>query len=63
MKVKDLKKLLEDALENLEQYDDETEIDKRENTYMWHPYCYIAISDRDGGYVDLFSPVEEGDEE
>lgn len=59
MKVKDLKEILEKALETLEQYEDDDNIKKETNTYFLDGALhFIGISGYNGGYINL-SDLEE----
>lgn len=64
MKVKDLKELLEEKLEILEQYEDEDKIKMVTNTYfLGHPRAFIGIAGYNGGYISLDNLEEEIDNE
>ena len=64
MKVAELKEILEDALHDLEEYDDDKEVRLVSNTYfLGDCYCFLGISGYDGGYVNLNNPVEEDEDE
>lgn len=66
MKVKDLKQLLEEKLEILEQYDDEKEIHLVTNTYfLGHPNYFLGVAGYNGGYLalDWLDETLENDEE
>ena len=54
MTVKELRELLETALETLEGYEDEKEIKLESNTYfLGHPNAFIGIAGYNGGYLAL----------
>ena len=54
MKVKDLRKLLEEKLEVLEGFEDEQEIKTVSNTYfLGGAPIFLGIAGYDGGYVNL----------
>lgn len=54
MKVKELKELLQDYVDTLENYDDEQEIKQVSNTYFLQGTKYfLGIAGYDGGYIDL----------
>lgn len=64
MKVKDLRELLEEKLEQLENLDDEAEIKMVTNTYFLHgAYHFLGIAGYNGGYIDLDNLEEEVIEE
>lgn len=65
MKVKDLKKILEEKLEILEELDEEAEIKKVSNTYfLGHPKYFLGIAGSyDGGYINLDTLEEDSEEE
>ena len=60
MKVKDLRELLEEKLEQLENLDDEAEIKMVTNTYFLHgAYHFLGIAGYNGGYINLDNLEEE----
>ena len=60
MKVKDLKELLQEKLEVLEEYEDEQEIKQVANTYFLGGTRYfLGIAGYDGGYIDLHHLEEQ----
>ena len=60
MKVKELRKELEKALDRLDEYDDEQKVDLVTNTYfLGNCHVFLGISGFDGGYVNLDNPVDE----
>ena len=64
MTVKQLKNILEDALNDLESFNDTDTVRMVSNTYFLHGASrFLGISGYDGGYIDLSNPVEEDDEE
>lgn len=66
MKVKDLRELLEEKLEILEQYDDDKKIKLVSNTYfLGHPNYFLGVAGYDGGYLalDWLDETLEKDEE
>ena len=66
MKVKDLKELLEQTLETLENYDDEKEIKLVSNTYfLGHPNYFLGVAGYNGGYLalDWLDETLENDDE
>lgn len=67
MTVKELKEILEEKLEILEQYEDEDTIKMETNTYfLGGARHFLGISGYDGGYINLSCLEEEinkGEEE
>lgn len=64
IKVSDLKDILQNALENLEDYDDNQKVRLVSNTYfLGHANQFLGISGYDGGYLDLNDIETEEDEE
>ena len=64
MTVQELKDLLNQILENLDDYDSDKEVDMVSNTYfLGHPMHFLGIAGSKGGYISLDSPVKEEDEE
>lgn len=70
MKVKDLKQLLEETLETLNNYDEELDIPLKSNTYfLGYPNAFLGIAGSNGGYLaldyleDTLAEVESEDEE
>lgn len=64
MKVKDLKKLLEEKLEILEQYEDEDKIKMVTNTYfLGGAREFLGIAGYNGGYISLDNLEEQIDNE
>lgn len=54
MKVYELKELLTNYLETLEDYDDELELKLESNTYfLGHPSYFLGIAGYSGGYLNL----------
>lgn len=59
MTVKELKEILEEKLEILEQYEDDDKIKMETNTYfLGGARHFLGISGYDGGYINL-SYLEE----
>ena len=63
-----LRRILQEALDRLDQIDDEGEenvkIETVSNTYfLGECYAFLGISGYDGGYVNLDHIEEEGEEE
>lgn len=65
MKVKDLRRKLEKALNILDDYNDDDQIKMVTNTYFLGDSCrtFLGISGFDGGYINLENPVEEDEED
>ena len=64
MTVKSLRMKLQRFLNNLEGYDDDTEVKMVTNTYFLGDCSYfLGVSGYDGGYINLEDPVDEDDEE
>ena len=66
MKVKDLKELLEEKLEELEEYEDDDEIKMETNTYFLNgARHFLGIAGYDGGYINLeyIDIIEEEEDE
>lgn len=64
MSIADLKELLTEILDNLDEYEDNQEVDVYENTYWLNGAKYfLGISGYNGGYINLSSPLETEDEE
>lgn len=62
--VSDLKDILQNALDNLEDYDDNQKVRLVSNTYfLGHANQFLGISGYDGGYLDLNDIEIEEDEE
>lgn len=63
--VSDLKDILQNALDNLEDYDDNQKVRLVSNTYfLGHANQFLGISGYDGGYLDLNNiEIEEEDED
>ena len=60
MTVKELKDLLQEKLEVLEEYDDEQKINMVTNTYfLGHPNYFLGIAGSNGGYIALDYLEEE----
>ena len=54
MKVKELKELLEEQLEILEQYEDDDDIKMESNTYfLGGAKHFLGIAGYNGGYINL----------
>lgn len=60
MKLYELKELLRDALDKLENYDEEQNVKVKSNTYYVRG-DFISITGV--GFVELYSPVEEDEDE
>lgn len=60
MTVSDLKDLLQQALDNLENYDDNQKLEIKTNTY-WVRGDFISITGK--GFVQLNDPVATDDDE
>lgn len=59
MTIKDLKELLEEKLEILEQYEDDDKIKMESNTYfLGGAHEFLGIAGYNGGYINL-SCLEE----
>ena len=71
MKVKDLKEILEEKLEILDQYEDDADIKMVSNTYfLGGAPLFLGIAGSNGGYINLSYleesisyPEEEEDED
>lgn len=64
MKVKELKDLLEEVLDSLEDYEDDQEIRLVSNTYfLGHANYFLGISGYDGGYLNLRDIRVDDDED
>ena len=65
IKVSRLKEILQTALDELNNYEDDQKISLVSNTYfLGHANCFIGISGYDGGYLDLNNiEVEEEENE
>ena len=64
MTVKSLRMKLQRFLNNLEGYDDDTEVKMVSNTYFLGDCSYfLGVSGYDGGYINLEDPVDEDEEE
>lgn len=63
--VSDLKNILQNALDNLEDYDDNQKVRLVSNTYfLGHANQFLGISGYDGGYLDLNDiEIEEEDDD
>lgn len=61
MKVSELRRKLEKALNVLEDYDDTDEVKVVSNTYFLGNDCrvFLGLSGYDGGYINLDDPVDE----
>ena len=54
MTIKQLKELLEEKLEILEQYDEDKKIKLVSNTYfLGHPQYFLGVAGYNGGYLAL----------
>ena len=54
MKIEELKQLLIEVLDNLEQYDDKDEVKMVSNTYfLGNPNHFLGIAGYNGGYIAL----------
>lgn len=54
MTIKQLKELLEEKLEILEQYDEDKKIKLASNTYfLGHPQYFLGVAGYNGGYLAL----------
>ena len=63
IKVSRLKDILQTALDELDNYEDDQKISLVSNTYfLGHANYFIGISGYDGGYLDL-NNIEVEDEE
>jgi len=60
MTIKDLKKLLEQALENLDNFNDDDEVDLYSNTYFLKTDFFLATHK---GFIDLDHPTEQDNED
>lgn len=66
MKVKELKELLEEKLQMLEEYEDDDEIKMETNTYfLGGAKHFLGIAGYDGGYINLeyLDIIEEEEDE
>ncbi len=66
MKVKELKELLEEKLQMLEEYEDDDEIKMETNTYFLDgAKHFLGIAGYDGGYINLeyVDIIEEEEDE
>ena len=65
MKVKELKELLEEKLQMLEEYEDDDEIKMETNTYFLDgAKHFLGIAGYDGGYINLeYIDVEKEEED
>lgn len=64
MTVAKLKQILQEQLDNLEQFDDNQTVKMVSNTYfLGHPYYFLGVAGYDGGYISFDDPVVEDDEE
>lgn len=62
--VSDLKDILQNALDNLEDFDDNQKVQLVSNTYfLGNANQFLGISGYDGGYLDLNDIEIEEDEE
>ena len=60
MKIKDLKELLEEKLEILEQYDEDQEVKMVSNTYFLNGAReFLGIAGYNGGYINLENLEDE----
>ena len=60
MKVAELRSILESALENLEEFEDNQEVHMVSNTYfLGGCHVFLGVSGYSGGYVNLDMPVRE----
>ena len=60
MNVKELKTILENALSQLDGYDDEEEINLVGNTYfLGYAKYFLGVAGYDGGYVNLSNPIKD----
>lgn len=64
MKVKELKRILNNALSTLKEYDDDRNVKMVTNTYfLGSCWYFLGVSGCDGGYIDLDDPVDEDDDD
>ncbi len=64
MTVAQLKAILQEQIDSLEQYDDHQTIKMVSNTYfLGHPKYFLGVAGYDGGYISFDDPVEEDEEE
>jgi len=64
MTVAKLRQYLQEAIDTLEIYDDNKEVNMVSNTYfLGHPQIFLGISGLDGGYINLDNPVDDDEEE
>ena len=64
MKVGKLKRVLQDTLKDLDQYDDDQEVKMVSNTYfLGHPMYFLGVAGYDGGYISFDNLVEEDDDD
>ena len=62
MKVKELRRILNKALNLLDTYDDDTKVKMVSNTYFLDgAYYFLGVSGIYGGYINLEEPVDEDD--
>ena len=63
MKVKELRRILNRALNLLEDYDNDTKVNMVSNTYFLNgAYYFLGVAGYDGGYINLEEPVDEDEE-
>lgn len=60
MTIKDLKNLLEQTLENLDNFNDDDEVDLYSNTYFLKTGFFLATYQ---GFIDLKHPTEQDNDE
>ena len=64
MKVKELKEELREILNDLNKYKDDQKVHMVSNTYfLGDCYIFLGISGYNGGYINLYNPVEKDDED
>lgn len=64
MTVKQLRRVLENVLSELEEYEDDKEVKMFSNTYfLGHPMYFLGVAGWDGGYISFDQLVEEEDED
>ena len=63
--VGELKDILQNALDNLDDYEDDEKVSMVSNTYfLGHANHFLGISGYDGGYLDLNNiEIEEEDDD
>lgn len=64
MTIAQLRDKLQSIIDNLDEYDDDKEVNVVSNTYfLGHPYYFLGMAGRDGGYVNLDNPCDDDEDE